>query len=104
MLSFVRVFYPPLPLCCRVESLGCSHARECQQVTVSTVLTRVTANRELSQLRNSAAVFLRHYVKGFTLGIGDGGHKGATGDKAALLAQRIKLAKRCLARSDHDLG
>lgn len=79
-------------------------ARECQQVTVSTVLTRVTANRELSQLRNSAAVFLRHYVKGFTLGIGDGGRKGATGDKAALLAQRIKLAKRCLARSDHDLG
>lgn len=75
------------------------------QATVTAVFGRVSGNRQLSQLRTSMLVFIRHYVKKFELGIGDGGTPAApVADKTRLLAHRVKLARRCLSRSDHDVA
>jgi hypothetical protein len=71
--------------------------------TVMAIMSRVSAHAQLAQLRNSLVVFIRHYVRGFKLGIGDGGCATTVDDKGALLVARAKLAKKCLTRSDHDL-
>lgn len=65
------------------------------------MLKRLATNIQMGDLKSSLLVFIRHYVRSFTMGIGDGGDEACStpARKKQLLAARIKLAKRWLTRA-----
>ena len=67
---------------------------------------RISAQANLSTLKSALLLFLRHYVRGFNLGIGNGGLKTALApaDKARLLKTRLRMAQRWLTMSADGLA
>ncbi len=68
---------------------------------VAGAFERIAGNEQLFALRTGLAMFFKHYLADFTVGVGDGGAKAGSLDaeaKAALLHRRIKVAKLALAR------
>eukprot|EP00041_Stephanoeca_diplocostata_P021587 m.504361 g.504361 ORF g.504361 m.504361 type:complete len:944 (-) comp21859_c0_seq1:276-3107(-) len=74
------------------------------QDDVVTVFDRISTNKELQSLKSAMLVFMRHYVKTCTFGIGNGteDRKSILGaeDKKQLIKQRVKLARTCLSKGD----
>jgi len=60
-------------------------------------------NRELSTLNASVAVFLKHYVRRATVGLGDGREGVAEEDRPGLLRKRITMARNMLTRPSYAL-
>lgn len=71
---------------------------------VQLAVDRICTSKQFEQLRHTLLIFLRHYVRSATFGIGEGGEGATTKEqKQALLARRYKLAKRCLNRAEQLL-
>lgn len=67
----------------------------------SKAFERLAMHEGQAALKDSFLVFMRHYVRKFTLGIGNGGDKRCVtaSQKQDLLYNRLKLAKRWLTRA-----
>lgn len=75
------------------------NSAECVKETMG----RLADNKQLSTLAASIAVFLKHYVKRASVGLGDGREHVVEADRPSLLRKRISLARTLLTRPTYSL-